>query len=82
MLLRLPAHPFITYALHPLLVIVEFPSHTFSSRNESVSEWAEGGELERNAPIVSKAKTAMTAVNSLRLYTTKSTVRAVSPLYI
>jgi hypothetical protein len=79
---HLSAHPFITYALHPLFLIVEFPSHTFSSRNESVSEWAEGGELERNAPIVSKAKTATTAVNFLGLCTTKSMVRAISPLCI
>jgi len=80
--LLLPSHPFITYALHPLFLIVEFLSRTFSSRNESVSEWAEGGELERNAPIISKAKTTMTAVNSLGQYTTKSMVRAISPFYI
>jgi hypothetical protein len=81
-LLHLPARPFITYALHPLFLTVEFRSRTFSSRNESVSEWAEGGELERNAPIISKAKTTMTAVNSLGQYTAKSMVRAISPYTI
>lgn len=82
MLLHLSEHPLITYALHPLFLIVEFLSRTFPSRNESVSEWAEGGELERNAPIVSKAKTTMTAVNSLGQYTTKSMVHAISPFSI
>ena len=82
MLWHLPAHPFITYALHPLFLTVNFLSRTFSSRNENVSEWAEGGELERNAPIVSKAKTTMTAVNCQGQYTAKSMVCAISPFSI
>lgn len=54
----------------------------FFTRNESVSECVGRGGGEPNAPIVSKATTAMTDVNSQGQYTTKSMVCGIRPISI
>lgn len=78
----LHAHPFIIYLLHPLFFIVDFVSRiSLLAPKERVSGLG-GGEAEPNAPIVSKAKTTMTAVNSQGQYTTKSVVCGIRPVSI